>query len=375
MKNFLLFLLFAACSDGFAGAVRAATINSALADLRAVGLEGSGNAKASTSWKDLAAADAKALPKILSAMDGANDLALNWLRSAVDSIAARTLKNGGKLPIAALEKFIHDTKHNPRARRLAYELVTGVNPDAAPKLLSKMLDDPSTELRRDAVQRVMDEAGRLSKAGRNTDATGSYETALRSARDVDQIDGIAKELKALGMPVDLPKVFGWLTQWKVIGPFDSTSGAGFEKVYPPEERIDFKAEFDGKKGMVRWQEVAAKGDYGIVDFNKPCGELKEVAGYASTEVNSDKARPVELRMGCENAWKVWLNGKLIFGHEEYHRMTEIDQYRMPVELKPGSNTILVKVCQNQQVEDWTKAWEFQLRITDALGTPVTFAKH
>jgi hypothetical protein len=67
---------------------------------------------------------------------------------------------------------------------------------------------------------------------------------------------------------------------------------------------------------------------------------------------------------------VWLNGKYIFGRDEYHRGAEIDQYRMPVELKRGKNTILVKVTQNELVEDWTKEWEFQLRVTDTLGTPL-----
>jgi hypothetical protein len=43
---------------------------------------------------------------------------------------------------------------------------------------------------------------------------------------------------------------------------------------------------------------------------------------------------------------------------------------MPVVLKPGRNTILVKVCQNEQVEDWTKEWEFQIRVCDAAGTAI-----
>ena len=37
---------------------------------------------------------------------------------------------------------------------------------------------------------------------------------------------------------------------------------------------------------------------------------------------SEKARPAELRLGCKNGWKIWLNGKLIFGRDEYHRGAE-----------------------------------------------------
>ena len=68
------------------------------------------------------------------------------------------------------------------------------------------------------------------------------------------------------------------------------------------------------------------------------------------------------------------NGKFLFGRDEYHRGAEIDQYRLAGELKKGRNTILVKLCQNEQKEEWTKEWEFQLRITDALGTPIASAK-
>jgi hypothetical protein len=342
--------------------------------IRAVGPEGKGNAEAGVAWKKLSTAEASALPTILTAMDGANELAINWLRAAVDAIAARELAAGGKLPVPALEKFLRDTKHHPRARRLAYELIERADSARAEILIAAMRDDPSSELRRDAVQRLANEGAALTKAGRSNDAVVPYQTALKFAREADQVEGIAKELKKLAHPVSLPSVFGWVSEWKVIGPFDNTRGKGFEQVFPPERGIDLKAEHDGKNGKVRWQDFAVQGDYGLVDLNKPCGALKEVTGYAYSEFYSDKARPVELRLGCENSWKLWLNGRYLFGRDEYHRMMQIDQYRLPGELKKGRNTILVKVCQNEQVEDWTKGWEFQLRVTDSLGTSIVSAK-
>ena len=290
------------------------------------------------------------------------------------TIAGRELAKGRALPTAVLEKFVRDTKHHPRARRLAYELVARAEPEQARRLIAGLRDDPSTELRRDAVQGFADEAAVLHQAGKTNDAILKYQGALKSARDVDQVEGIAQALKQLGQPVALPAVFGWVQNWKVIGPFDSTRGAGFEKVYPPEQHVDLAGELDGKSAKLRWLDYQATGDYGLVDLNKPCGALKEVTGYAYTEFYADKARPVELRLGCKNAWKVWLNGKFLFGRDEYHRGMEIDQYRMAAELKPGKNTILVKLCQNEQTEKWTVEWEFQLRLTDAIGTPIASTK-
>jgi hypothetical protein len=374
MKRMIPWLLMALSSAGLAHAASPSKLAEPIKTIRAIGTEGRGNPEAAQAWKALSAADASALPTILGAMDGANDLAVNWLRAAVDAIAGRELAAGRKLPVVDLEKFIGDTRHHPRARRLAYELIVRADPGWGERLIAGLRDDPSTELRRDAVQRLVSEADALRVGKKTNEAVAKYQTALKSARDVDQVQSLAKELEKLGHSVELPTVFGWLANWKVIGPFDSTGGIGHEKVYPPEERIELGAEYDGKSGKVRWQDFKAAGDYGLVDLNKPCGTLKGVAGYAYTEFHAEKARPVELRLGCKNAWKVWFNGKLLFERDEYHRGMEIDQYRMAAHLKRGQNTILVKICQNEQKEDWTKEWEFQLRITDALGTPIASAK-
>ena len=90
---------------------------------------------------------------ILDAMDGANDYALNWLRSAFESIAERELKAGKPIPLSELGGFLLDVRHHPRARRLAFELIGRVDPGTTDKLLAGMLNDPSLEIRYDAVQK------------------------------------------------------------------------------------------------------------------------------------------------------------------------------------------------------------------------------
>ena len=374
MKPFSALLLAVLTTGSIANAASAPSYADQIKAIRAVGPEGKGNAEATAAWKKLSSANAASLTTILAAMDGANDLALNWLRSAVDTVAGREEAAGRKLPVADLKKFLADTSHHPRARRLAYELIAKADPASAASLLPTLREDPSTELRREAIQQLIDQATALTKAGNTNGAVPVFQSALRLARDVDQVDSIAKELKTAGQTVDLPAVFGWLTDWKAIGPFDNTGRAGFATVFPPEQSIDPNAELDGKTGKARWVELKTKDDYGIVDLNKPFGDLKEVTGYATTTFHSDKAKKVELRLGSQNGWKIWLNGKELFGRDEYHRNMEIDQYRVAADLKAGPNVILVKVCQNEQKEEWTKNWNFQLRVTDAIGTPIAQAK-
>ena len=347
-----------------------AELASSLQILRTVGAEGRDNAKATQAWKNISSASAEAIPTILEGMDGANELGLNWLRGAVDTIATRSTAQHKPLPLDALQTFLRNRQHHPRARRLAYELIASSRPEAVAGLLDGMLDDPAPELRRDAVDRLITQVAALSKTGQTNEANRQLQSALAAARDVDQIESISKSLREAGKKVDLPALFGWLTQWKVIGPFDNSTNAGFDRVYPPEEKIDLAAEYDGKTGKVRWQDLVTTNDYGLVDLNKPCGALKSVAGYAYTIFHAQRSGPVELRLGSKNGWKIWLNGKFIFGRDEYHRGAEIDQYRLPVQVQSGRNTILVKLTQNEMVEDWTKEWEFQLRVTDTPGNPI-----
>ena len=57
--------------------------------IRNVGPEGLGNAAASAAWQKVAAGDPEQLTVILQAMNGANALAQNWLRAAVEAVADR----------------------------------------------------------------------------------------------------------------------------------------------------------------------------------------------------------------------------------------------------------------------------------------------
>jgi hypothetical protein len=369
-RSVILFLAWALGAGAGSVARGETDLAAALRIVLAVGPEGQGNAAASRAWPVMAGADTRDLPRVLGAMDGANALAANWLRAAVDAIVERELRAGRALPLAELGEFFTDLLHEPRARRLAFEILTGADPALRRELLPTLLNDPSLELRRDAVQQLVDDGQKALATGRRAPALILFRQALGFARDVDQITGLATQLQQLDHPVDLRRHLGFLVSWKVIGPFDNTGGQGFEAVFPPEEEVDLAAVYPGKSGDVRWQDFTSRHELGLVDVNQVCGALKEVTAYAYAEFMSATSRPAELRLGCKNAWKVWWDGQLLFGREEYHRATEIDQFRLPIQLLPGRHRILVKLCQNELVEDWTKEWEFQLRVCDALGTAI-----
>ncbi len=312
----------------------------------------------------------EALLPIVGATGQGGVIADNWLRLAASAIADHALQNKTPLPLPALEEFLHDTSHAPAGRQIAFDLIRESDPAKADVIEPTLLNDPSQELRRGAVQRLITE-GKAAVAAKNEPAAKEiFHKALDASRDEDQVKIIASSLEGLGEKVDLPTHFGFLMKWNVIGPFDNTKRAGFDTVFPPEKEINLQATYPGKTGDVHWQPFESQQDYGKIDFNKPLGMLKEVTAYATTVFDSTEERDAELRMGCKDGWKIWLNGALVFGRDEYHRGQKMDQYKLKCHLKKGPNVILVKCCQNEQTENWTVEWEYQLRVCDATGTAI-----
>src|ERR1700722_8126543 len=72
-------------------------------------------------WRQVVANGPGALTAVLTAMDDADPVASNYLRTVVDAIGENALGAHAPLPVKELEAFIGDLKHVPAARRLAYE--------------------------------------------------------------------------------------------------------------------------------------------------------------------------------------------------------------------------------------------------------------
>lgn len=339
-----------------------------LRTIHSVGAEGKGNEAAREAVELLSASSVEKLPDILAGFDQASPLAANYLRAAVETIVDRQLADGKKIPAGQLEQIVKDGKRDPRARRLAYEVLLRVDKSAEERIIPGMLQDSNPEFRRDAVARLINQAEKNGLA--KGDAIALNRKALSGATDEDQVKKIAKSLKDLGETVNLVEHFGFLTSWKIVGPFDNRDFIGFKKTYPPEEKIDLAAKLEGQKGEVTWGDISTEHEFGIVDIAKSIAPHKGAVMYLTTEFNAQSARDVQFRFGTPNAWKLWVNGKLLFGRDEYHRGMGIDQYSVPAKLKAGKNVILLKLCQNEQEDSWAQRYQIQLRVCDSSGIAV-----
>ncbi len=341
-----------------------------LLKLHAVAAKGVGNREAAVAWRKLVKADVSQLPAILEGLDAAEPLAANWIRGVVDTIAEAEMKKNGTLPLEGLQGYLDDVTHSPRGRRLAYEWIVRVDPAAEDRLIPKMLNDPSLELRRDAVDRVVAHAEAAESSGNKEAAIAAYLQAIHAARDLDQIKSVTEKLRSFGAEVDLPSHFGFLLTWHLVAPFDNREGVGFDKAYTPEREVDLEANLQSQQGDVKWVLHRTNDEYGVVNLNETLGKFKGAVGYAYTTFVTAADTEADIRIGCINANKVWVNGQLLTANQVYHAGMEIDQYQASCQLKKGKNVILVKICQNEQTESWAQRWQFQLRVCDETGTAI-----
>jgi hypothetical protein len=307
----------------------------------------------------LRAATELELMDFLKAMKGATPIGKNWLLGIANA-RYRLEKSGDQ---SGLISFLADESNDPEARYTVFSWVTEGKSDLRKQMLEGMLTDPSPELRFASVQQVLEQSPDADR----------LKTLISSARHPNQIVEIINRLDKAGVVVDQQKHFGFLSEWKLIGPFDHVGSKNFNKSFPVED--DWKkgvlaSAYEGKAGVVKWMEHTTTNKEGMVDLASLYNKEKGCIVYGITEFESPIAGPAEIRLGCINGNRVWVNGELVMSNEVYHSSMQIDQYIEPIVLVKGTNRILIKICQNEQTEGWAQDYQFQIRITDSTGLAI-----
>lgn len=340
-----------------------ADVATSIAALRGTGPGGKGNPQAASAWRELVGHGPAALVPALGAIDDEDPVSANWLRPALDAIVEKA--GADRIPVRELELFLQDRKAGRMARACALELIRKRDPASADAYLAKGTDDPSPEIRRQAIAMALD---KLPAEG--AERTAALQALLKVACDRDQVDRIAKDLAAAGTKTDLAAHFGYILSWSVVGPFPVPEATGFGVRFSPEDKVAITETISTPKGPLKWKPVTSTDSGGIINLNKELADEKSVVGYAFTRIESPLEQRVVLRAGSITAIKVFLNGKEVYGKDEYHHGMHPDQHQAVVILKPGVNDLLLKICQNQKAQAWEKNWQFQVRFTDFTGVKV-----
>ncbi len=160
---------------------------------------------------------------------------------------------------------------------------------------------------------------------------------------------------------------GFLTDWQLLGPFDNEQGSGFDTPYPPETAIDLEASVDARGRELTWRRMPQTSS-GFLPFSRLFHPSEQVLAYAATTLEVPEDMDVALRLGSDEAIRVFIDGHPVFEHD-VRRSCRLDQDAFGVHLSAGRHTLVVKLA--QRVEDWG----FALRITDPMGEPLPSITH
>ena len=131
-----------------------------------------------------------------------------------------------------------------------------------------------------------------------------------------------------------------LGDWHAAGPFTAEHGnLAFYKIYEPETK-DVKTgdtyEVNGK--TIKWEKQGHWVDEQV--HNDIVGENS--ATYLFRNIASVTRQKALLYIGSNDALKVWMNGTELLA-KNVQRDAAVDQEQVQVNLKPGNNTLLLKV--------------------------------
>jgi alpha-glucosidase len=165
-------------------------------------------------------------------------------------------------------------------------------------------------------------------------------------------------------------------RWWVLGPFDAPQKDRLQQPFPPEAKVDLAATYPGKGGKtIGWTRFeramtpdANLADEFFVEFHKVFGEqVYDAVAYGLVFIDVPADTPAFLAIGSDDGFAAWLNGAEV-GRHDVGRAYTAREDRVPIQLKKGANTLLVKVSQGGGM------WGFGVHIEDEAGRPLTSAR-
>ena len=224
----------------------------------------------------------------------------------------------------------------PDEKRMALGAVANVTDLKALRMAESHLKDQAVEA--EAAMAVVKIAAAISGAHRDV-----AKEALHGAMLATDNQAVHKQAKDALNHIEQFEDF--VTGWMIAGPYPG--GIGTKKSFPPEDP-------DAKD--VKWKLVTAAGrDPGVVDLHRAVSPRGDVSAYLRAQIWSPKDQDARIEV------RLWLNAKLIHVND-VPRSLQVNQDKVPVKLKEGWNTLLLRVTEGGG--DWAAC----ARVRAADGT-------
>lgn len=297
-----------------------------------------------------------------SANEVEKKIALQGLLMVGEACSKRGVRNEAARAMNALYQSAPDDNW----RRLA---LNGLAQNSSLDTFDTVMAAAQVETLRDAaVPALQGLASTLVAAGQGEKALQVYKKIIETQPGAQDLALAAAGLQKLDASINVAEMVGFVTHWWVVGPFPlGENKSGWEQPFIGEPNVDLAASYPSGDKQVSWKRVQGSLDIGKIDLLKEIADCQACLGYAYAEIEVPEEVDAVLSLGVDDGEKVWLNGTLVLD-----KFTEgglvLDRDKIPVRLKKGINTILLKVYQNAM------PWEFCLRILSPQGVPTAFTQ-
>jgi HEAT repeat protein len=248
-------------------------------------------------------------------------------------------------------------------RRSALEGVGALGgPESLPNV-EKLMNEGN--VRDDAARAYISIVANMGKTGNKDEAIKRLMAVVENSRSQSVSAAGIAALRGLGAKVaGLARKVGFITEWWIVGPFPFGKDALFDKSFvdPEKVAVDQPVKFDGKE--LKWKQVKSDDAQGLVDLRAQFRPNQNVAAYAYAEIEAPRNRPVNLRIGSDDGFICWVNGKKV-GEDNATRPLKVDENTLQkVQLVEGTNKILLKITQGGG------EWAFCVRVANPQNRPI-----
>jgi len=167
---------------------------------------------------------------------------------------------------------------------------------------------------------------------------------------------------------------GFVANWLIAGTFpnpgDRPDNTGFatdylknyggEAAFTPSNGMEIKVDGGAAVKFLPYATTGTDIIFGDVAHLKIESNQEKILVYCACWLDADADKEVEVRVGSDDGYKLWINHQLI-SEQHVYRAMEMDQESHKVKLNKGKNLLLIKVDQD------TGEYQFMLRVVGADG--------
>lgn len=175
----------------------------------------------------------------------------------------------------------------------------------------------------------------------------------------------ARALRMKPLAENFPTEMGFITSWKLLGPFDNSDLNGHRRdPFEPVSSLSAPVKLADGKQARWWNYESPNGGFLNLEqaFADKRGDWQLSYGYAAINYNAPRAMEAKLVMDSFFLFKVYVNGKEVFS-KNGENFDHPDKYSIKVNLKAGANVIVIKASHTSLIKD-VFPWGLHLRVLE-----------